>query len=568
MSSVQGRDESVCTFSDFGNVQTGSFDPAKQPSALSEYSSQPLGRILIAGTRSGSGKTTVTVAIIAALKARGFPIAAFKCGPDYIDPMFLSAALEVPARNLDPYFSTRDALRHTVAESGTSLAVIEGVMGYYDGLGSTTRASTFDVAAATETPVILVLDPSGMAASAAALLQGFIQYRTPSHLTAVILNNTTQGTYSLVEPLIRAAGLIPLGYLPRLESVTWPTRHLGLTTATEIPTLSASIAALASAAEDHLDLDSLLRCASTALALPFPGDEGLAEPGLSRCLAPAFAFMTEEPSPCHSLSIHKLAENPQVSLSALRPRPAGGYPTDGGREIPSGFPFRVRWGGIPPRQAANPETTIWVERTDSRIAIANDESFCFVYAETIQLLKDLGAEIVYFSPTHDPHIPDADALYLPGGYPELHAETLSANLTMRNDIKSWVQGGVPTIAECGGFMYLLDDIDGYPMAGAIPGSATITNHLQHFGYAALTAASDNMLLRKGETMPVHEFHYADSTSNGRAFSAAKASTGEVYLCGHATDTLYAGFPHLYLPAFPQAAVRFLERARLHREARP
>ena len=502
MSNAAGQDGSVCTFSDSGNVQTGSFDYAKQPPGQIEHLGQPPGRILIAGTRSGSGKTTVTVAIIAALKARGIPVTAFKCGPDYIDPMFLSAALEVPARSLDPYFSAPELLRRAVAESGASLAVIEGVMGYYDGLGSTTRASTFDVAAATETPVILVLDPTGMAASAAALLHGFAQYRTPSRLTAVILNNTTPSTYSLVEPLIRDEGLTPLGYLPRLDSVSWPTRRLGLTAASEIPALSASIAALAASAEDHLDFDTLLHVASAA---------------------------------------------PPLSLSALRSRPAGG--------------------GIPPRQAANPETTVWVEKTDSRIAIANDESFCFIYAETIQLLKDLGAEIVYFSPMCDPHLPDADALYLPGGYPELHVKVLSENTTMRNDIKDWVLGGVPTIAECGGFMYLLEDIDSHPMVGAIPGSASITDHLQRFGYATLTATSDTMLLRKGETMPVHEFHYADSTSNGEDFTAAKASTGATYLCGHATDTLYAGFPHLYLPAVPEAAVRFLRRAQLHREAR-
>ena len=441
------------------------------------------GRILITGTRSGAGKTTVAVAIIAALKARGIPVSAFKCGPDYIDPMFLSSALGVPARNLDPYFSTPDDLRRAVAGSTrASIGVIEGVMGYFDGIGSTTRASTFQVADATETPAILVLDATGMAASAAAILQGFVGYRAPSHLGAVILNNATPGTYSLLEPVIRDIGLTPLGYLPRLESVTWPSRRLGLIPANEIPALTASITHLAQSAAGSLDLDTLLRLASSA---------------------------------------------PQLTTEDTRP-----------------------------------------ETPDVRVAIANDEAFCFIYAETIQLFETLGAGIIFFSPMHDPHLPDADALYLPGGYPEIHAETLSANLSMRDDIRQWVTTGGPTIAECGGFMYLLDEIGRHPMVGAIPGAASITDRLRRFGYATLTATRDTMLLHEGEVMPVHEFHYADSTSNGEAFTATKASTGESYPCGHATDTLYAGFPHLYLPAVPQAAARFLRRARRGTEAHP
>jgi cobyrinic acid a,c-diamide synthase len=440
------------------------------------------GRVLIAGTHSGCGKTTVTVAVIAALRAKGIALSSFKCGPDYIDPMFHRAALGVTAHNLDPYFCSPQALAGQVAEHGRGkLSVIEGVMGYYDGIGVTSRASSYDVAQAVAAPVVLVLDVRGMAASAGAVLQGFTGFRTPSQLQGVIVNQTSAAGYAFYAEIIRAAGLRPLGFLPRRERLSWPSRRLGLVTAAELDQLDATISDLARLAEENLDLDALLELASAA-------------PGLAESVQPS-------------------------------------------------QPTRLAGPGV-------------------RVAVARDEAFCFSYAETLELLQRLGAELVFFSPIHDESLPDCAGLYLPGGYPEHHLAALSGNTAMLRGVRERIGQGLPTIAECGGFMYLHRDIDAYPMAGVIDGSAFSTPRLQRFGYATLTAQRDNLLAAAGESMPVHEFHYYDSTANGDAFNAVKASTQDSYPVGHASGTLYAGFPHLYLPAVPAAAARFIDQARI------
>jgi len=195
-----------------------------------------------------------------------------------------------------------------------------------------------------------------------------------------------------------------------------------------------------------------------------------------------------------------------------------------------------------------------------RLAVAKDEAFCFCYEENLELFAALGCELVFFSPLHDDELPGGiHGLYLCGGYPELHAKTLSENEPMRMSIRTRVMGGLPTIAECGGFLYLHKELDGRPMAGVIEGSAYETKKLQRFGYITLTANGDCVLCKKGETIRAHEFHYWDSTAPGDGFTAHKAGRGHSYPCVHATDSLYAGFPHLYFAANPAFAERFIER---------
>ncbi|MDR1450588.1 MAG: cobyrinate a,c-diamide synthase [Propionibacteriaceae bacterium] len=451
------------------------------------------GRLLVTGPRSGGGKTAVTVAVLAALKARGLSVVSFKCGPDYIDPMFHRAALGVPSHNLDLYFCPPAALAAQLAErGGGAVSVIEGAMGYYDGIGGSSRASAFEVAQATGTPAVLVLDARGMAASAGALVQGFVRFRTPSGLCGVIVNQAAPTSYPLVAEAIRQAGSVPLGFLPRCPQAAWPSRHLGLVAAAEIGGLDAAVAELARLAEEHIDLDGLLRLARTAPPLTAPA------PPLTPLPAPASA--------------------------------------------------------PPPGQSV-------------KLAVARDEAFCFAYAETLELFERLGCRIVFFSPLRDAAVPDCDALYLPGGYPENHTAALSGNIALASDIRERIGRGLPTLAECGGFMYLHHDIDGAAMAGVIAGSISSTDRLQRFGYAALTARRDNLLCRAGETLPAHEFHYCASSAPGDDFDAVKASTQAAYRVGHASATLYAGFPHLYLPAVPRAAERFTDSARRFSKAR-
>ena len=433
------------------------------------------GRILIAGTNSGCGKTTVTLAVLSALKRRGFDISSFKCGPDYIDPMFHRKAVGVPSQNLDPYFCTGTQLRSQLA-SPKGLTVVEGVMGYYDGIGTGGNASTYDVALQTDTPVILVVNAKGMYTSAGAILKGFQLFRPNSGIRGVIFNGISPMVYNGLRQIALDAGVEPLGFLPNMPELAIASRHLGLVTADEIGDIHSKLNRLGEEAERSIDLDGLLALAQSAQPL-------VAQP------------------------------------------------------IPSPAPLKVR------------------------IAVARDEAFCFLYEENLTLLRDLGCELCWFSPLRDRVLPhDISGLYLPGGYPELHKQQLSQNTAMLHTIKDAITQGLPTIAECGGFLYLHHDVDGIPMAGVIPASAKRTDRLQHFGYIQLTAQQDNLLCNCGASIRAHEFHYYDSSDYGCGFLAEKPSGTRKYPCVHTTPTLYAGFPHLYFPANPEFAQHFVRKA--------
>ena len=439
-------------------------------------------QFLIAAPSSGSGKTTLTCALLAALRERGLDPCAFKCGPDYIDPMFHRAVLGVDSHNLDLFFSQPETVRRLYAQgaAGHGAAVCEGAMGFYDGLGGVSAtASAWHTADTLGLPVLLVVQPKGASLTLAAQINGLKAFRPQSHLAAVLLNDCSPSLYTLLAPMLeRETGLPVLGYLPHLPDAAVESRHLGLKTAAEIPDLRRKIAALA----DALVLD-------------------------------------------------------WQKLSALTDRAAPDVP----------------------QQQVTPCRT--------RIAVARDEAFCFTYAETLEALGAAGAELCFFSPLRDAALPpDIGGLYLPGGYPELYAAALSRNHAMPAAIRKAIHAGLPTVAECGGFLYLgqtLEDSDGsaFPMAGVLPGQGVRVGRLVRFGYAKLTAHGDSMLFRTGETLPVHEFHHWDSTANGTAFTAAKAN-GRQWQCGYANEHFYAGFPHLYwagtaLPQrFADAAVRY------------
>ena len=444
-------------------------------------------QFLLAAPRSGGGKTTMACALLASLKRQGRTPCAFKCGPDYIDPMFHRAVLGVESHNLDLFFSPPAAVRALYAQgaAGHGAAVCEGAMGFYDGLGGTTpTASAWHLADTLGLPVLLVLRPKGASLTLAAEVQGLQNFRKPSHIAGILLNDCKPALYKMLAPMLEAeTGLPVLGYLPPLPEAAIESRHLGLYTAAEVDDLQQKLSLLADTAVSTFDWPRLL---------------------------------------------------------ALCERPA------------------------PEVESTPKQTTPRV-----KIAVAQDEAFCFAYAETLEALQNAGAELVFFSPLHDAALPEAiGGLYLPGGYPELYAAALSANKTMLQNVKNVIERGLPTAAECGGFLYLgqsLEDAEGksFPMAGVLPGRGVKVGRLVRFGYATLTAKTDSMLFKTGESYPVHEFHHWDSSANGADFTAAK-SNGKTWDCGFANEHFYAGFPHLYWAGTPLPQ-RFVAAAQRYSE---
>ena len=435
-------------------------------------------RVLIAGTGSGCGKTTVVSSLLSALAMRKKEPAAFKCGPDYIDPMFHRRITGRVCASLDPYFFDRAVLRGVLAEYASGqINVIEGVMGYYDGIGMTAAASTYEVAKSTETPVVLVIRAKGAAHSILAIIKGFAELYRDAGVKGVILNGCPAALYEKLAAMIRehfGGRIRPLGYLPSIPDASLASRHLGLVTAQEIGDFDQRIALLGRTAAETLDLEGICELADEAPALTAERMENDAQHG----------------------------------------------------------------GSV-------------------RIAVARDEAFCFYYEDSLDVLRKMGAELIPFSPLRDRALPEGvSGLCLGGGYPELYAERLRDNTSMRASVRAAVQGHLPTIAECGGFMYLTEEIDGVEMAGALCGKCEKKERLVRFGYVELSAKRDNLLCAAGECIRAHEFHYYDCTDNGDAF-CAKRPSGAGWECCEATDTLYAGFPHIHFRANPEFARHFI-----------
>ncbi len=432
-------------------------------------------RLLIAGTNSGCGKTTVVCALLQALKNRSYAPVSFKCGPDYIDPMFHTEILGLDSRNLDLFFSGEAGVRQSFADHAGQLNLIEGVMGFYDGISMEQEtASSYHLAKVLNAPAVLVVNARGMALSAAALVRGYMQLRQPNPVRGVILNRVSPMSYPKLKAVIeRECGVPVYGFLPAAPECALESRHLGLVTAQEVDGLREKMQRLAQLAEAHLDLDGLI------------------------------ALMQVQPP---------------VERTAQQITPLGNV----------------------------------------RIAVARDKAFCFYYKANLELLEALGAQLVAFSPLTDSALPDCDGLLLGGGYPELYIRELSENTAMRDAVRQAVESGLPTIAECGGFMYLCREMAGVPMVGVIDTACRNTEKLGRFGYVTLTAQTESLLFAPGEQIPAHEFHYWDAADPGAALAAQKPN-GRQWRCAHVSETLYAGYPHMYLASAPQAAARFVRK---------
>ena len=525
-----------------------------------------LPRLMIAAPGSGSGKTLITCGLLRLLQRKNLHPAAFKCGPDYIDPMFHRQVLGIPSRNLDTFFSPADsenaantataALARAAIKNRADIAVIEGVMGYFDGTGASgMEASSYDLAKQTGTPVILVLNAKGMSRSVVPLLRGFADYeKEDPRVRGVILNRISAGMFPMMKKWIEEdTDLRVVGCLPQDDSISWGSRHLGLIQPEELADLQEQIDHLADILEKTIDFETLVELAGRAPAVPMP-------PGTKGKEAKAV------------------------------PMPPG-------------------TGEKKPRRTGHKQDV-------PRIAVARDEAFSFYYEDNLEMLQECGAELVFFSPVHDRKLPAADGLLLGGGYPELHAQALAQNEEMKAQIRKCAAEGMPILAECGGFMYLQENLiltdpkgdfgknsiekisaavsedspekgslhkeeilhkegilykEGilheqiYKMCGALPGTCRMTDHLVRFGYIELekkaAESTEAGYLEDGHRIRGHEFHYFDSTDNGQACTAHKPARRRSWDCMVVQDNIMAGFPHLYYRSDPAFAEAFVEKCR-------
>ena len=450
-------------------------------------------RILLAAPGSGSGKTLLTTGLLTLFQNRGIRCRSFKCGPDYIDPMFHKYVLGIDSCNLDSFFLSQEELQALFRKraADAELSVLEGVMGYYDGIGgNSTSASTYEVATITDTPAILVVNGKGSSLSLAAQIKGFLDYRKDSHICGVILNKTNKMVGERLRPEIEKLGVRYLGAVPVCEIMDIKSRHLGLTMPQEQSELRGHLNAFAKQLEEYLDVDGILELAG---------------------------YSKKEES----------EQSNQTDLNQEETKQDEIRPIDSESEPPT-----------------------------RRMAVAMDEAFCFYYQENLDFLRQHGWEVVPFSPLHDTALPEqVHAILLGGGYPELYAKELSANEPMLASIRNAHAEGIKILAECGGFLYLqehLEDETGrsWPVAGLIHADGFRTEKLSRFGYISLM--QNGAVRIKG-----HEFHYWDSTAPGSAFRAEKPQSNRGWDCMYRTDSLLAGFPHLYYLSGPDLILSFL-----------
>jgi len=457
--------------------------------------------LLVSGTHSGCGKTSVALGLLAALTRRKFVCAPFKTGPDFIDPGLHAKACGRTSHNLDSWMLSPQANRNIFSRyaRGADVAVIEGAMGLFDGAsGALELGSAAHMAKLLGVPVALIIDASGMARSAAAVAKGFAGFDPDLALAGVVFNRTGgPGHREILAEALAQAGIPLLGCLAKAPDIAMPSRHLGLVTAQDLavrPDWPDRLERLADWVEAGIDLDALVRL---------------------------------------------LPETIPAGAAAATPNPA-----------------------------------------KARLGVARDRAFCFAYAENLRLLEDAGADIVFFSPLEESRLPEGlHGLYLPGGYPELHAKDLSANALMLADIRGFCLSRRPVYAECGGFMALMraiEDQEGrvWPMAGVFDCSARMGPRFAALGYREAVFAEATPLGPAGTTARGHEFHYS-SLAGDPAISGASAvyrlsgrkgplDAPEGFLSGNTLGS----YVHLHFASNPDLAGNFVAAMALGRQSAP
>jgi len=444
---------------------------------------------VIAGTASGVGKTTITAALLAALRARGLTVQPFKCGPDYIDPAHHTALAGRPSYNLDTWMlpAATNLAIFRKAMRDADVAVVEGVMGLFDGVnGSSDEGSSAEIAKLLGLPVVLVVEASNAARSVAATVKGFAEFDPQLHLLGVILNGPAGPSHvKLLREAIALIGVPALGWFPRLPELALQERHLGLVTAGERTWNSEQVAVLIRAVESHIELDRLLA----------------------------------------SCEIVAKSEDPQTISDA------------------------------------NPG-----DQNDSVcIGIAKDRAFSFYYESSLDALRAAGAELVEVSPLSDSSLPaELDGLYLGGGYPEVFAEELADNHQFLKSLRQFAGSGHPVYAECGGLMYLAEDLqtlDGrhHAMASVLPLSVEMLDRLDGFGYTEVDVQDDCLVGLRGTRLRGHSFHYSRVTQSGdikRQYHTRRVLTGTEEHEGYGAGNVLASYIHLSFAASPEAAAHF------------
>ncbi|KKI90899.1 cobyrinic acid a,c-diamide synthase [Bacillus sp. SA1-12] len=444
-----------------------------------------MNRFVLAGTGSGVGKTTFTIGIMRALMKRGLTVQGFKCGPDYIDPTYHTAVTQRPSRNIDSFMMSHETVRAIVARASqdADAAIIEGVMGFYDGKSPlSNEGSAAHISEITKSPVILIVNAASLARSAAAIVKGFQMLDEHSNIVGVIANQLgSKSHFEIVKAAIeQECGIPVIGYLPKGAVPMMPSRHLGLVPAIERGDLDSYFDRLAEAIEETLDIEQLLEMTKT--------------------------------------------ESLNVAASIFDAQP---------------------------------------QRQEVHIAVAKDAAFNFYYEENLELLRAYGATLHYFSPLQNEAVPEkARGLYLGGGFPEEFAEQLAKNEETKQSIRASLKRGIPTLAECGGFMYLTEEIvnrqgQAFPMLGIIPGRVKMQDKLAALGYREITGVSGNFLINEEEQAKGHEFHY--STYEGEPASPAYFSKGRFRAQqeGYLHKNIVAGYTHFHFASNPQLVKNWL-----------
>ncbi|MFI6010735.1 cobyrinate a,c-diamide synthase [Streptomyces sp. NPDC051243] len=463
-------------------------------------SSPSVPRLVVAAPSSGSGKTTVATGLMAAFAARGLAVSPHKVGPDYIDPGYHALATGRVGRNLDAYLCGPELVGPLFLHGARDcdIAVVEGVMGLYDGAaGEGELASTAHVAKLLRAPVVLVVDASSQSRSVAALVHGFASWDPEVRVGGVILNKVASDRHEeLLREALDSAGVPVLGVLRRVAQVGTPSRHLGLVPVAERHAAAVeAVAAMAAQVLDGCDLEALLRLARGAGAL--------------------------------SCAAWDAAEVVDSSPPSPLPSPL----SDAGRDS------RVR------------------------VAIAGGPAFTFSYAEHAELLTAAGAEVVPFDPLRDEQLPDGTrGLVIGGGFPEVYASELSANEPLRKAVAALAESGAPVAAECAGLLYLCRELDGQPMCGVLDAAARMSERLT-LGYRDAVAVSDSSLAAAGTRMRGHEFHRTVVEPGSGAAPAWGVRAPLRRVEGFVQQGVHASYLHTHWAAQPGVARRFVERCR-------